>query len=163
MGISRVFVKTLLAFGRRRFHQKNTDYIVCPAPVVFSPVVSSFLVVLFFCVSFVLCVFLVFLGSNAKKTHFGQSGSGQSRPPQILAKVGQLRLAKVGQKFLAKVGLAKVCPSQPVAGCFRWFHRQQSCTLRRGGAPSGVGTCRTFNTPSLMLAHCVDLCRPCLL
>ena len=34
-GISRVFVKTSQAFGEQRFHQKNTNYIVCPASSVF--------------------------------------------------------------------------------------------------------------------------------
>ena len=48
--MSRVFVKTSLAFGRRRFHQKNTDNIVCPAPSVF---LLCFISV---CLGFPLCV-----------------------------------------------------------------------------------------------------------
>ena len=54
--ISRVFVKTSPAFGRRRCHQKNTDCIVCPAPQCLS---------LFFCVCkswfSSVCCFLWFL------------------------------------------------------------------------------------------------------
>ena len=90
--ISRVFVKTSPAFGRRRFHEKSQTLLFVPLPI--TCVVFFHLVVCFF--QSVLC-FMV--GQNTKTPILAKFGSAQ---------YCQLRLAKFGKLMLARFGLGQI-------------------------------------------------------
>ena len=112
-GISRVFVKTSPAFGRRRFHEKSRTILFVPLPI---PCVVFFhLVVCFF--QSVLC-FMV--GQNTKTPILAKFGLGQIRNGRIWSnKDRQIRFSQIRHRPQTSVHSAGVTLGSHTGRCPR--------------------------------------------